>query len=149
MDTRKKQNILTVIIVIALIGLAVILTSMFYDEKMKAEKTSSAVSNEVTPPKEEKENNTVKEPVEEVKENTEGNTYVGEEEKESEQEEEPKQSNDEKAIELAKKEWGNDHDATFSIDEKKGNKYYVAVKKDGNTVEWYEVDTETWKISVY
>ena len=45
MDTRKKQNILTVIIVIALIGLAVILTSMFYDEKMKAEKTSSAVSN--------------------------------------------------------------------------------------------------------
>ena len=36
MDTRKKQNILTVIIVIALIGLAVILTSMFYDEKMKA-----------------------------------------------------------------------------------------------------------------
>lgn len=33
MDTRKKQNILTVIIVIALIGLAVILTSMFYDEK--------------------------------------------------------------------------------------------------------------------
>ena len=52
MDTRKKQNILTVIIVIALIGLAVILTSMFYDEKMKAEKTSSAVSNEVTPPKE-------------------------------------------------------------------------------------------------
>lgn len=149
MDTRKKQNILTVIIVIALIGLAVILTSMFYDEKTKAEKTSSAVSNEVTPPKEEKENNTVKDPVEEVKENTEENTYVGEEEKESEQEEEPKQSNDEKAIELAKKEWGNDHDATFSIDEKKGNKYYVAVKKDGNTVEWYEVDTETWKISVY
>ena len=25
----------------------------------------------------------------------------------------------------------------------------LAVKKDGNTVEWYEVDTETWKISVY
>ena len=36
-----------------------------------------------------------------------------------------------------------------AIDEKKGNKYYVAVKKDGNTVEWYEVDTENWKISVY
>ena len=149
MDTRKKQNILTVVIVIALIGIAVILTSMFYDEKMKAEKTSSTISNEVTPPQEEKGTNTVKEPVEEVKENPEENTYVGEEEKESEQEEEPKQSNDEKAIELAKKEWGNDPDATFSIDEKKGSKYYVAVKKDGNTVEWYEVDTENWKISVY
>ena len=53
MDTRKKQNILTVVIVIALIGVAVILTSMFYDEKMKAEKTSSTISNEVTSPKEE------------------------------------------------------------------------------------------------
>ena len=145
MDTRKKQNILTVVIVIALIGLAVILTSMFYDEKVNAKKTSSTVANEVIQPKEEKENNTVNEPVEEVKENT----YAGEEEKESEQEEELKQSNDERTIELAKKEWGNDPDATFSIDEKKGSKYYVAVKKDGNTVEWYEVDTETWKISIY
>ena len=33
--------------------------------------------------------------------------------------------------------------------EKKNNKYYVAVKKDATVIQWYEVDTENWTISEY
>ena len=59
------------------------------------------------------------------------------------------QNKDEKAIELAKKEWGEDDTVTFNIEKKNGAKYYIAVKKDAMVVEWYEVDTESWKISEY
>ena len=77
--------------------------------------------------------------------------YVGEEEKEAEQENvaSQAQSKDEKAIELAKKEWGEDNSVTFNIEEKDGDKYYVAVKKDATSIKWYEVDTDKWTISEY
>ena len=52
-------------------------------------------------------------------------------------------------IELAKKEWGEDNSVTFNIEEKDGDKYYVAVKKDATTIKWYEVDTDKWTISEY
>ena len=54
-----------------------------------------------------------------------------------------------KAIELAKKEWGEDDTVTFSVDEKKDSKYYVAVKQDATVIQWYEVDTNNWTISEY
>ena len=68
---------------------------------------------------------------------------------ESNKEENTAKSNDEKEIELAEKEWGEDDSVKFSIEEKKGSKYYVAVKRDATVISWYEVDTETWKISEY
>ena len=74
---------------------------------------------------------------------------MGEEEQEPQKEEPTTQSKDEKAIDLAKKEWGEDDSVKFSIEEKKGSKYYVAVKRDATVISWYEVDTETWKISEY
>ena len=85
--------------------------------------------------------------------NTESN-YVGEEEKESqeqvkEEQKESKQTDDEKAIELAKKEWGDDGSVSFSIEEKKDKKIYVAVKQDATVIQWYEVDTSDWTISEY
>ena len=58
-------------------------------------------------------------------------------------------SKEEKAIELAKKEWGEDDTVTFSVDEKKDSKYYVAVKQDATVIQWYEVDTNNWTISEY
>ena len=73
--------------------------------------------------------------------------YVGEEENNSQKE--TSQSNDEKAIDLVKKEWGNDDSVTFSIEQKNGTKYYVAVKSENEPTVWYEVDTETWKVSEY
>ena len=58
-------------------------------------------------------------------------------------------TNEEKAIDLVKKLWGEDNSVTFSIAKKKGNKYYVAVKKSNSSNIWYEVDTETWEVSEY
>ena len=80
--------------------------------------------------------------------------YVGEEEKESqekvkEEQKESKQTDDEKAIELAKKEWGDDDSVSFSIEEKKDTKIYVAVKSDATVIQWYEVNTSDWTISEY
>ena len=82
---------------------------------------------------------------------TEKEEYVGEEEKVAEQENvaSQTQSKDEKAIELAKKEWGDDDSVTFNIEEKDGDKYYVAVKKDATAIKWYEVDTDKWTVSEY
>ena len=54
-----------------------------------------------------------------------------------------------RAIELAKKEWGNDDSVSFSIEEKKDNKIYVAVKNDATVIQWYEVNTNDWTISEY
>ena len=89
---------------------------------------------------------TLKEPKEAPKQE-----YVGEEEKNSSEEEKKEATNakskDEKAIELAKKEWGEDDSVKFSIEEKKGSMYYIAVKSDANVISWYEVNTETWEIN--
>ena len=72
------------------------------------------------------------------------------EEQEFQKEETTTQSKDEKAIDLAKKEWGEDDDTvTFNVEEKNGSKYYVAVKKDATVISWYEVDTENWEINEY
>ena len=75
--------------------------------------------------------------------------YVGEEEVQSKEETNSGKTIEEKAIDLAKKEWGNDASVTFNIEEKKGNKYYVSVKRNAITACWYEVDIETWEISEY
>ena len=58
-------------------------------------------------------------------------------------------SKEEKAIDLAKKEWGDDDSVSFNIEEKKGNIFYIAVKSDASVISWYEVNTETWEISEF
>lgn len=151
MKKKTEQKILTIIIVLALVALAVLVSSIVYEEEMR--KNKKAVESTATPIIEnkdtdveettEKEENLPQEPAKEE--------YVGEEEKEAEQENvaNQAQSKDEKAIELAKKEWGKDNSVTFNIEEKDGDKYYVAVKKDATAIKWYEVDTTNWSISEY
>ena len=56
---------------------------------------------------------------------------------------------DEKTIALAKKTWDGDDSVTFSIEEKKGFMYYVAVKSNATVISWYEVNTDTWEISEF
>ena len=159
MDKQKKQNLLTAIIIILVIALIMMLGSIIYEEKINMSKqpikdTSAPVQNE-----EEKDNiedkdgmpledenskdtDTTEEPKEQPEE------YVGEEENNSQKE--TTQSNDEKAINLVKKEWGNDDTVTFSIEKKDGTKYRIAVRNSSTTVlQWYEVDTETWQVSEY
>lgn len=144
MKKKKEQKILTLIIISAIIALTVLIWSIIYDAEIKRNKI--AVESIKIPEVKAKEE--VVEPVEEEKTVTSEevtNEYIGEEEKE----EIIIQNKDEKAIELAKKEWGEDDTVTFNIEKKNGAKYYIAVKKDAMVVEWYEVDTESWKISEY
>ena len=120
MKRKKEQNILTVIIILAILALVILIGSIIYENEIE----------------------------DDIKEQ-EKEEYVGEEEQETQKEDATIQNNDEKAIDLAKKEWGEDDTVTFNVEEKNGTKYYVAVKQDATVIAWYEVDTENWKISEY
>lgn len=147
MKKKKEQNILTLIIILAIIALIMVIGSIVYDEKIKANK--EAVESIAVPIVENKNENMLQDESEDVIIEDETEEYVGEEEKETQKEETTAQSKDEKAIDLAKKEWGEDDTVTFNVEEKNGTKYYVAVKRDATVIAWYEVDTENWKISEY
>lgn len=143
---EKKQHILTVIIIVALLALAVLVVSIIYDEKIKGNK--KAVET-ISVPQVQEEKVEPEPQVENAPQESQQEEYVGEEEKETQKEERKVENKDEKAIELAKKEWGEDDTVTFSVDEKKDSKYYVAVKQDATVIQWYEVDTNNWTISEY
>ena len=147
MKKKKEQNILTLIIILAIIALIIVIGSIVYDEKIKENK--EAVESIVVPALENKIENVIQNESEEANIENEKEEYVGEEEKETQNEEITTQSKDEKSIDLAKKEWGEDDTVTFNVEEKNGTKYYVAVKRDATVIAWYEVDTENWKISEY
>ena len=84
-------------------------------------------------------------------ENTNNNDSVGKEEQNSETtSSNNSQTKEEKAVELAKNKWGkNDETVSFNIEQKDGKLYYVAVRKDTQVMQWYEVNTETWEIKEY
>ena len=147
----EKQNILTIIIVLLTLVLFVMIGSIVYEEKINLSKQQSENLIE-SDEQNEAENNISKDDseIEQVEEDEEtqqdDEQYLGEEEK---NEGDSTQSNDEKAIEAVKKEWGNDDSVTFSIEQKNGTKYYVAVKSENEPTVWYEVDTETWEVNEY
>lgn len=157
MKEQKKQNLLTSIIIILVIALIMMLGSIVYEEKINMSKqpikdTSVPVQseedkdnieeNEEPPVEDEKTEDIVEESPKQPED------YVGEEENDSPKE--TSQSNDEKAIDLVKKEWGNDDTVTFYIEKKDGTKYRIAVRNSATTVlQWYEVDTETWQVNEY
>lgn len=155
MKKQKKQNLLTAIIIILVVVLIMMIGSIVYEEKINI--SNKPTKDTSVPAQNEKEKNNIedkeeilvedestKDTTEEPKEESE---YVGEEEKDSQKE--TSQSNDEKAIDLVKKQYGNDNNVTFSIEQKNGTKYYVAVKGSNTETIWYEVDTETWEVSEY
>ena len=152
MKKQKKQNLLTAIIIILVIALAMLVGSMVYEEMINISKQESKQPDPTT----ENENDVILEneenPVEAdkpVEEPSEEEEFVGEEEQKEETEDSTK-SKDEKAIDLAKKKWGHDDAVIFSIVDKNGSKYRVAVTSQIAGVGWwYEVDTETWQISEF
>ena len=150
---KKQQNILTIIIILSVLALAVLIGSIIYDENVKNNK--KAVETIEVPQVAEKEETlpTIEEDDSNSPAENEQEEYIGEEEKEVEEtiqkEEIPKQSDEEKAIDLAKKEWGEDDTVIFSIEEKKDKKYYIAVKQDAVVIQWYLVNAEDWTISEY
>ena len=147
MKKKKEQNILTLIIVLAIIALAIIIGSIIYEEQI--EENKEAVESIAIPAIEEKQETIEPVESENIIQEEETEEYVGEEEQETQKEETTPQNKDEKAIDLVKKEWGEDDTVTFNIEEKNGSKYYVAVKKDATVISWYEVDTENWEINEY
>ena len=148
----KKQKILNVIIIIAVIALIGIAISVGYEqtintlkqeEQDKISTNTSKKDNNILNNTEEEEDITTGEEAEPEEE------VIGKEEENSSQEENKEKSKDDKTIDLAKKTWGNDDSVSFSIEEKKGNIYYVAVKSNATVISWYEVNTETWEISEF
>ena len=147
MKKKKEQNILTLIIVLAIIALAIIIGSIIYEEQIGENK--EAVESIAIPAIEEKQETIEPVESENIIKEEETEEYVGEEEQETQKEETIPQNKDEKAIDLVKKEWGEDDTVTFNVEKKNGSKYYVAVKKDATVISWYEVDTENWEINEY
>ena len=142
----NKQKILNIIIIVAVIALLGILGSITYEQKKNSEKdkdtTVSTNTNEIK--------NEIVEQKEDVTEEKEPEQeYVGQEEEDSLKEETPAKTKDEKVIKLAKQTWDGDDSVTFSIEEKKGFMYYVAVKSNATVISWYEVNTDTWEISEF
>lgn len=151
MGKKNTQRILTIIIVLAVIVLFILIGSIIYEEQMK--KNKEAVES-VYAPILENDSDSI-EPVQientEIEEEIKNEEYIGEEEQETNEKDTVSQiqNNDEKAIDLARKEWGEDSSVTFNIEEKDGTKYYVAVKQDATVIGWYEIDADNWKIKEF
>lgn len=146
MRKEKKQNILTILLIIALLVLIGLIVFIIYDVKnsnkepeVKVPEVSENTNNDISKTEEETP----------VKEEEQKEEYIGKEESETIQEQDTKITNDEKAIQLAKQTWGEDDSVTFSIEEKKGDMYYIAVKSNATVISWYEINTNTWEISEF
>lgn len=161
METREKQNLLTMIIIVAFLAIALIVGFIIYPEIIENNKSNSL--NSQSTKQTENTNITTNSTQTTGTTNTETtnteststastNGYVGEEEKESDasQTTSTSQTKEEKAIELAKKEWGeNDSNVTYNVEQKEGNVYYIAVRLNDQVQKWYEVNTEKWTIQEY
>lgn len=161
METREKQNLLTMIIIVAFLAIALIVGFIIYPEIIENNKSNSL--NSQSTKQTENTNITTNSTQTTSTTNTETtkteststastNGYVGEEEKESDasQTTSTSQTKEEKAIELAKKEWGeNDSNVIYNVEQKEGNVYYIAVRLNDQVQKWYEVNTEKWTIQEY
>lgn len=149
-----KDKIKTILIIIIFSLILAVSLVMLFDRKDTEDEDLIGIENEnVNSTNTYNENNINENQIEEnntVNENTTLNV-IGREEKESE--EESKNStgnNDEKAIELVKKEWGDDQSSVyFNIENKNGTKYTITVRSSETTeaIAWYDVDVETEKIT--
>lgn len=159
METREKQNLLTMIIIVAFLAIALIVGFIIYPEIRENNKSNSLNSQSTKQTENTNTNSTQTTSATNTETtNTEStstastNGYVGEEEKEidASQTNSTSQTKEEKAIELAKKEWGeNDTNVTYNVEQKEGNVYYIAVRLNDQVQKWYEVNTEKWTIQEY
>lgn len=147
---KKTQNLLTGIIVVAVIALIGIIVWITYNQIINSQKEENT-TNTITTNETNTTNNTVVEENEEEENTTiqSNDDYIGIEEEESANEENIEKTTDERAIELARETWGEDDSVTFSIERKDNNLYYIAVRSNATTISWYQVNTDTWEISEY
>lgn len=161
METREKQNLLTMIIIVAFLAIALIVGFIIYPEIKENNKNNIQNSHSITKTES---TNTISTKTSSITQNiTNANTeatettktdstngYIGREEMDNEKTESIAQTKEERAIDLAKKEWGeNDANVTYNVEQKEENIYYVAVRLNDQVQKWYEIDTEKWTIKEY
>lgn len=148
---NKKTKVAIVILVIALIivvAIAVVaLINPFSEKETGTEALNDIQVNEEINNTEtnnvensEQENNVVNE---EVNNNTENVTNTDEQQQQPSTSDNANNSNEEKAIELVKNEWGEDDSVYFDLaGVTSDGKYRVSVNKDTRVLAWYIVDIE-------
>lgn len=161
METREKQNLLTMIIIVAFLAIALIVGFIIYPEIKENNKNNIQNSHSITKTES---TNTISTKTSSITQNiTNANTettettktdstngYIGREEMDNEKTESIAQTKEERAIDLARKEWGeNDKNVTYNVEQKEENIYYVAVRLNDQVQKWYEIDTEKWTIKEY
>ena len=150
MSKRKTQNILNVVIVLLVVMLIIMVAMVLYESKINENRDKNISSNAQIETSQKQENEIIENDTTNEQAEEEAEEYIGEEEKDSQEDVDVELTKDEKAIQLAKEKWGSDDTTvTYSIEEKKGNIYYIAVKSNATTISWYEVNTETWEISEF
>ena len=157
METREKQNLLTMIIIVAFLAIALIVGFIIYPEIKESNKSNSLNSQstkqtENTSTSSTQTTSTINTETTKTESTNTGSTngYIGEEEKNNGETESTSLTKEEKAIELTKKEWGeDDKNVTYNVEQKEDNIYYVAVRLNDQVQKWYEVDTEKWTIQEY
>ena len=128
------KKVLSVLVILAIIILVSYIGTLQSDDKKENNEynqivTTDNVNEEIKNKENEVDTNKVEnEIVNEVNENKVENTVSSEVFQES-----PKTS-EEKAIDIAKKDWGNDSSANFSVEGMDGNGNYIVAVRDSNTV---------------
>ena len=148
-NTRGFLKILIALLIIAVIAILGYTGKIYIDEKKKDNSTpvQNSQNNTVNSSSNEKEE---KEEKEENKDNTEATEKEEEEKTEEEPKEEPVQEetsvNDEdKAIALAKKQFGTTDGVYYRIEQIQSNSVYIVSVRDNETTRdlaWYTVDVK-------
>lgn len=157
---EKKKRIIAICIAVALAIITIVLIAKLISIKNNKEKEvantnessiqSNVVENNIM------ENNTIENNVienSEIPENTvidnekkpsENNTNIGKEEI-TKTEIEKEKSNKEKAMEIVKKDWGEDNSVYFSFEGIENGKYIISVREEATTrtVNTYAVNVES------
>lgn len=147
MVNKKAVIICTVIAILVVIAIVIFnikkMENIQYDvEEQNKISTSSNTDNSVETNIENEpiQQNTISEKEENIAEekNQNQSEVVGKEEQND------IQNNDEKAIKLAKDQWGEDDTVYYTIDKQSGKTYYISVRSKENTTTLaeYEVDVE-------
>lgn len=137
--TRGALIVLMVLLIIAVLGVMGYTGKVYVDQKGNDNSTTNAQSNNVTTTPQQKQDDKINtEPIEEPKKEEPEETPT-----EEPKQEEVKISDEDKAIDLAKKQYGTTTGVYFRIEQIKSNSVYIVSVRDNETTRdlaWYTID---------
>ena len=158
---NKKVVIICTIIALIVVGVAVwyginelskeeapeVATNTQLEVKNELKEENTIIENIIEEENTTQENSTVEENT--TSKNEENNTFQGEEETKTEDQESDTNSN-EKALNLVKQEWGEDSTVYYTIDNVEGEIYTISVrsKSTTGTLAEYEVDVKKGTVQI-